>query len=110
MFAFAIWDEREQKLFVARDRFGEKPFYYAFGKNNEFIFASEIKTFSYGYQNLWNELPFADTAAIPTYLLSKDAAKHVKVVLGGDGADELLGGYGSYEIMDYYFRNKNSQI
>lgn len=43
MFAFAIWDENRQQLFCARDRFGEKPFYYAFGKNREFIFASEIK-------------------------------------------------------------------
>ncbi|QDP85539.1 asparagine synthase (glutamine-hydrolyzing) [Chryseobacterium sp. SNU WT5] len=43
MFAFAIWDEEKQELFCARDRFGEKPFYYARGKNGEFIFASEIK-------------------------------------------------------------------
>lgn len=43
MFAFAIWDNEKQQLFCARDRFGEKPFYYAYGKNGEFIFASEIK-------------------------------------------------------------------
>lgn len=43
MFAFAIWDDKKQELFCARDRFGEKPFYYAIGKNGEFIFASEIK-------------------------------------------------------------------
>ena len=43
MFAFAIWDEQKQELFCARDRFGEKPFYYAWGKNGEFIFGSEIK-------------------------------------------------------------------
>lgn len=43
MFAFALWDEKKQELFCARDRFGEKPFYYAIGKNGEFIFASEIK-------------------------------------------------------------------
>lgn len=43
MFAFAIWDEKKQLLFCARDRFGEKPFYYAKGNNGEFIFASEIK-------------------------------------------------------------------
>jgi asparagine synthase (glutamine-hydrolysing) len=42
-FSFALWDENRQELICARDRFGEKPFYYAFGKNNEFIFASEIK-------------------------------------------------------------------
>jgi asparagine synthase (glutamine-hydrolysing) len=42
MFAFAIWDEVEQTLFAARDRFGIKPFYYHF-QNAEFIFSSELK-------------------------------------------------------------------
>ena len=42
MFAFALWDERRQRLFCARDRFGIKPFYYAVvGKL--FVFASEAK-------------------------------------------------------------------
>jgi asparagine synthase (glutamine-hydrolysing) len=43
MFAFALWDEVEQKLFCARDRFGEKPFYYHFEKGKGFFFASEMK-------------------------------------------------------------------
>lgn len=43
MFAFAIWDEARQELLCARDRFGEKPLYYAFGRSGEFLFASEIK-------------------------------------------------------------------
>ena len=42
MFAFALWDAATQQLFCARDRAGEKPFYYAF-VNGAFIFASEIK-------------------------------------------------------------------
>lgn len=42
MFAFAIWDEREQQLFAARDRFGEKPFYY-YQDEQRFLFASEMK-------------------------------------------------------------------
>ena len=42
MFAFAIWDEKEKIVFAARDRFGEKPFFYYY-KNDEFIFASEMK-------------------------------------------------------------------
>jgi asparagine synthase (glutamine-hydrolysing) len=43
MFAFAIWNENEQELLCARDRFGEKPLYYASGRNGEFVFASEVK-------------------------------------------------------------------
>lgn len=43
MFAFAIWDEKEQTLFAARDRFGVKPFYYSFSKTGCLFFASEIK-------------------------------------------------------------------
>ena len=43
MFAFAIWDEQEQSLFCARDRFGEKPFYYYHEEEKEFSFASEMK-------------------------------------------------------------------
>ena len=42
MFAFAIWDESDKTLFCARDRFGEKPFYYV-NENDRFIFASEMK-------------------------------------------------------------------
>ena len=42
MFSFAIWDNKEQKLFAARDRLGEKPFKY-YVDENRFIFASEIK-------------------------------------------------------------------
>lgn len=264
MFAFTIWNESEKTLFAARDRFGEKPFYYTFGRNGEFIFASEIKailqtdlitpvldvhslihylqylyvpptrtiysniytlppahyliykngmvhiqrywnlpitdeihdtdsaihkfqelfeksiqkqlvadvpvgaflsggldsstivavaskykknlkTFSFGFGDTINELPyaqeiadkygtdhrvlrsedydiaqlllemaevydepFADSSNIPTYLISKLAQDHLKVILTGDGADELLGGY------DYWYqsalrveRNKN---
>lgn len=43
MFSLAVWDQQKQHLFCARDRFGEKPFYYATGKDGEFVFASEIK-------------------------------------------------------------------
>jgi len=42
MFAFAIWDSRNRRLFVARDRLGQKPFYYAH-RGRDFLFGSEIK-------------------------------------------------------------------
>jgi asparagine synthase (glutamine-hydrolysing) len=62
MFAFAIWDEKSQKLFAARDRFGIKPFYYT-EQNGRLFFASEAKAL----------LPFlpdirTDSSALAEYL------------------------------------------
>ncbi len=44
MFAFAIWDYRKKRLFLARDRLGIKPMHYAMTSNGVFLFASEIKS------------------------------------------------------------------
>jgi asparagine synthase (glutamine-hydrolysing) len=41
--------------------------------------------------------PIADSSMIPTYLLARSVSRHCKVVLGGDGGDELFGGYLAYQ-------------
>jgi len=73
MFAFAIWDESEKELFAARDRFGEKPFFY-FRDNQRFIFGSEMKALwaagvpkQFNQKMLFNFLTigYLDNPAIP---------------------------------------------
>jgi len=48
-------------------------------------------------QIIWQlDDPMADAAAIPLWFVAREARRHVKVVLSGEGADELFGGYGVY--------------
>jgi asparagine synthase (glutamine-hydrolysing) len=51
MWAFAIWDNKENSLFISRDRFGVKPLYYYY-KNEKLIFCSEIKGIREYYSNI----------------------------------------------------------
>jgi len=67
MFAFAIWDNLEKKLFAARDRFGVKPFYYSLC-NNSFYFSSEIKALhAAGIAKQPNEKVWASYFAFGSY-------------------------------------------
>ena len=46
MFALALYDKKEKKLYLARDRYGEKPLYYLRSKEGVYSFASEIGAFN----------------------------------------------------------------
>ena len=43
MFAFALWDEEEKKLFCLRDQFGTKPFYYYQTEDGELLYGTMIR-------------------------------------------------------------------
>src|SRR3989339_1618094 len=63
MFAFAIWDEKNKKIFIAKDRVGKKPLYYTL-INGSFVFASEIKSIL----EYIKKTPETDLEAIDLYL------------------------------------------
>lgn len=77
MFAFAIWDNYEQKLFAARDRFGVKPFYFT-QYNNTLYFSSEIKTLWHSGQKkeknlkVWSNYLSYGTYGLPNETFWKD--------------------------------------
>lgn len=68
MFAFAIWDANRERLFMARDRLGIKPFYYRIS-GTEILFASEIKAILAA-----SEAPSLNRAILPEFLASRYVA------------------------------------
>lgn len=64
MFAFSLWDRNQRILFIARDRLGVKPLYYATLSNGQFVFASELKGIK-----VCSEFPRAiDPCAVEEYM------------------------------------------
>ncbi len=64
MFAFAIWDERRERLLLARDRFGEKPLFYG-RQGNGLVFASELTALVEGL----GSKPDVDPAALDAFFV-----------------------------------------
>ena len=84
------WDERPWARLAAR-RFGSR--------HHELVVQPESVSRIAHIVSYFDE-PFADDSAIPTYFLSQLAAAHVKVVLSGDGGDEVFAGYDRYTVDD----------
>lgn len=82
------------------DKYNELPFarkvaQYIGSDHHEFIVKPDAAEVITKLANQYDE-PFADSSAVPTYYVSKMAREHVKVVLSGDGGDELFAGYNWY--------------
>ncbi len=82
------YDESDQALLVAK-KLGTK--------HHSEIFKSNDIVNSFGEISSKLDEPLADPSLFPTFKVSKLARKHVKVVLSGDGGDELFGGYPTYQ-------------
>src|SRR5438309_6109421 len=85
-FAEKSFDERDDARLVA-ERYGTEHHELLVRPEPELLLRALAETF---------DEPFADSSALPTYLVSQLAAEHVKVALSGEGGDELFGGYYTY--------------
>jgi len=85
-FAEKSFDERDDARLVA-ERYGTE--------HHELLVRPDPELLLGALADVFDE-PFADSSALPTYLVSQLAADHVKVALSGEGGDELFGGYYTY--------------
>src|SRR4051795_8903615 len=85
-FAERSFDERADARLVA-ERYGTDHHELLVRPDPQLLFETLADVF---------DEPFADSSALPTYLVSQLAADHVKVALSGEGGDELFGGYYTY--------------
>jgi asparagine synthase (glutamine-hydrolysing) len=85
-FAERSFDERDDARLVA-ERYGTE--------HHELLVRPDPELLLRALSDAFDE-PFADSSALPTYLVSQLAADHVKVALSGEGGDELFGGYYTY--------------
>ena len=84
MFAFAIWDKKEQKLFLARDRYGIKPLYY-YVQSESFVFASEVKAIiaSGVYQSKLDKEGLVEYLTFQNFFTDKTLFQDVKMLMPG---------------------------
>jgi len=99
MFAFAIFDKENKKIFCARDRFGVKPFYYS-QVGNKFVFASEIKQFT--AVNGWHAT--ANLPRLRDFLLYGGIHDHTQETMF-DNVYQLKGGtFLEYDLVTYSYK------
>jgi len=100
MFAYAIWDNKEKKLFAARDRIGKKPLYYFFHEGR-FAFASEIKSLLV-VPSIQPEIDITALADYLKYLFIPHPKSIYKNIFKLPPGHYLLYSDGSLQIKEYW--------
>jgi asparagine synthase (glutamine-hydrolysing) len=88
-FGTSVFDESELARMVAK-RYGTEHTEIRLNPDIKDLLPKVVRSF---------DEPFADPSAFPTYAISQEASKYVKVVLNGEGSDELFGGYRRIQAM-----------
>lgn len=84
MFAFAIWDDKEKELFLARDRYGIKPLYYL-NQNDTFLFGSEVKALiaSKLYQPSLDKSALVEYLTFQNFFSNRNLFKNIHILPAG---------------------------
>jgi asparagine synthase (glutamine-hydrolysing) len=100
MFAFALWDARERRLFCARDPYGQKPFYYTVG-GGRFAFSSECRTFPElpGFDATIDPASIADFLAFESFPFDRSIYRDVRKLPPGH---YLTWREGKLDVAPYY--------
>ncbi|EKE00957.1 MAG: hypothetical protein ACD_21C00250G0030 [uncultured bacterium] len=105
MFAFAIWDKKEQRLFLARDRYGIKPLYY-YNLDKSFVFASEVKAIiaSGCYQSKLDKEGLIEYLTFQNFFTDKTLFQDIKMLMPGHYAYIDIGGkFEKHQYWDFNF-------
>ena len=109
MFAFAIWDKKSQKLFLARDRYGIKPLYY-YKTNQTIVFGSEIKAIIQSglCRSLLDKEALVEYLTFQNFFTDKTLFKNVKMLLPGHYA--YIETSGRMNVKKYWDFNFNGDL
>lgn len=101
MFSFAIWDTVDKKLFIARDRYGIKPFYY-YKNDRNFVFASETKAIiaSNLYQKSLDKEGLLEYLTFQNFFTHKTLLQNVHMLMPGYYG--FVHQNGTFEIQQYW--------
>ncbi len=109
MFAFAIWDEVEKSLFIARDRIGKKPLLYSHQANGDLIFGSEFQAVLQ-HPNISREVDFSAIDSYLSYLCVPAPKTAFKQIRKLEPAHWLLWKNGEVKIQRYWLPDFSKKI